>query len=118
MKISEKILYLRKAHNMSQDKLATSLNVSRQAISKWESGQNYPDLENIKLLSRLFDKSIDELVHDELSIDDSESKEKSNDLIYVVVGMAVGLALSFITGNYMLSAAGGLLGLAYAFVKK
>lgn len=118
MKISEKILYLRKAHGMSQDKLAESLNISRQAISKWESGQNYPDLENIKLLSKLFDKTIEELVYDDISIDNTISKPDVNNSVYIIVGMLVGMAFSFLTGNYMLSLAGGLIGLAYTLIKK
>lgn len=118
MKISEKIQHLRKTNNMSQDKLAESLNVSRQAISKWESGQNYPDIENIKLLSKLFEISIDQLVHDDLTIEKENKKPERNDMIYVVVGMVVGMALGIVSGNYMLGTVGGLLGLAYAFVKK
>lgn len=117
MKIAEKIQYLRKTSNMSQDKLAESLNVSRQAISKWESGQNYPDIENIKLLSKLFDISIDQLVHDDLGVEKQNKKPVSNDLIYVLVGMVIGMALGVVSGNYMLVTAGGFVGLAYAILK-
>ncbi len=117
MKISEKIQYLRKEQGMSQDKLAESLNISRQAISKWESGQNYPDIENLKILSKLFNITIDQLVHDELSVEVNK-KEEDNDYKYIVVGMFIGTALGIASGNYLLGLAGGLIGLAYVFIKK
>ena len=51
MNISEKLLNLRKANNLTQEQLAEQLNVSRQSISKWESGQCIPDADKLKLLS-------------------------------------------------------------------
>ena len=47
MKLSEKILSLRKQHGMSQEDLAGELNVSRQAISRWEVGSAQPDASNV-----------------------------------------------------------------------
>ena len=52
MNISEKLLTLRKQHNLSQEELAEKLNVSRQAISRWESNQSLPDTLNIIQLTR------------------------------------------------------------------
>ena len=60
MNISEKLLNLRKAHNLTQEQLAEQLNVSRQSISKWESGQCIPDADKLKLLSDIFRKSTKE----------------------------------------------------------
>lgn len=62
MNISEKLLNLRKAHNLTQEQLAEQLNVSRQSISKWESGQCIPDADKLKLLSDIFNVSIDFLL--------------------------------------------------------
>ena len=48
MKFSEKLLTLRKAKNLTQEQLAEKLDVSRQSISKWESGQAVPEMEKMK----------------------------------------------------------------------
>ncbi|MBQ9947941.1 MAG: helix-turn-helix domain-containing protein [Oscillospiraceae bacterium] len=65
MSISEKIQQLRKSNGLSQEQLAEKLNVSRQAISKWESGTSLPDAEKIVLISDLFEVSTDYLMKDE-----------------------------------------------------
>ena len=54
MTFGEKLQALRKARGWSQEGLATQINVSRQALSKWESGASVPDTENVVALSRLF----------------------------------------------------------------
>lgn len=65
MKLSEKILNLRKARNMSQEELAEQLGVSRQAVSRWEVGSALPDASNILQLSKLFGVSADYLLNDD-----------------------------------------------------
>ena len=62
MSLGEKIQQLRKAKGMSQEQLADALNVSRQAISKWETDQSSPELDKIVTLSRLFSVTTDELL--------------------------------------------------------
>ena len=57
MSLSEKILMLRKQKGWSQEELAEQLGVSRQSVSKWESGTSLPDLNRILDLSRLFSVS-------------------------------------------------------------
>ena len=68
MKLSEKIIELRKAHRMTQEELASICNVSRQSISKWEADIALPETENLLLLSEIFHVSIDVLLKDELTI--------------------------------------------------
>ena len=68
MKLSEKIQYLRKEHGLTQEQLAEQCNVSRQAITKWESDISIPETEKIIFLSKLFKVSIDELLKDELDV--------------------------------------------------
>lgn len=72
MDFSEKILSLRKSRGLTQEQLAEKLNVSRQSVSKWESGQAIPELETIVALCRVFDITTDYLLKpsemDELSI--------------------------------------------------
>ena len=61
--LSENLLTLRRAHNLTQEQVAEKLNVSRQAVAKWESGETTPDITNCTALARLYDISLDDLVH-------------------------------------------------------
>lgn len=62
--LNERIRNLRKQNNLTQEQLAEKLNVSRQAITKWESGAGQPDIGNLKALAQTFDISYDELLSD------------------------------------------------------
>ena len=75
MNISEKIQILRRDNNWSQDELAEKLEVSRQSVSKWESGKAVPDPEKILAMAKLFDVSTDFLMKDEqepIFVDDEQ----------------------------------------------
>ncbi|MDD2497123.1 MAG: helix-turn-helix transcriptional regulator [Desulfitobacteriaceae bacterium] len=65
MTLGEKIAKLRAEHHLSQGDLAEKLGVSRQSISKWETGSSIPDLDKLVTLSELFDVSLDTLVKDQ-----------------------------------------------------
>ena len=67
MKLAEKLFELRKEKGWSQEKLAEQINVSRQSISKWESGQVLPEIEKIIELSKIFQVTADYLLLDENS---------------------------------------------------
>lgn len=67
MTLADKILSLRRQHGWSQEELAARLAVSRQSVSKWESGQSLPDIDKILELSRLFGVSTDYLLKEEVS---------------------------------------------------
>jgi len=54
MDFNEKLQQLRKQNNMTQEQLAEQLYVSRTAISKWESGKGYPNIDSLKSISKLF----------------------------------------------------------------
>lgn len=62
MTFNEKLIFLRKQKNWSQEQLGEQINVSRQTISKWELGDTTPEMEKLILLSDIFDLSIDKLV--------------------------------------------------------
>ncbi len=66
MILADKIIYLRKNSNWSQEELAQQLNVSRQSVSKWESGLSIPDLDKIIKLSQLFGVTTDYLIKDDI----------------------------------------------------
>lgn len=65
MALGEKLQRLRKDKGLSQEQLATQLNVSRQAVSKWEVGESVPDTENIIQLSKIFQVTTDYILIDE-----------------------------------------------------
>lgn len=65
--LSDKIMELRKRNGMSQEALAEKLDVSRQSVSKWETGESVPDLDRIIKLSEIFGVSTDYLLKNEMS---------------------------------------------------
>lgn len=77
MILADKIIRLRKKNGWSQEELADKMNVSRQAVSKWESAQSIPDLEKILQLSVLFGVTTDYLLKDE--IEEEEFADDSYD---------------------------------------
>lgn len=81
MNLSEKIIELRRRNGWSQEQLAERLGVSRQSVSKWESGQSQPELERIVDLCKLFGVSADALIRDEFSLDAALSTVAEEDVI-------------------------------------
>ena len=61
--IGENLQYLRKRFHFSQEDVAERIGVSRQAVAKWESGETVPDLPNSIALAKLYDVTLDDLVH-------------------------------------------------------
>ena len=69
MKLPDKIIKHRKANGWSQEEFAEKLNVSRQAISRWENGTALPDAQNILQISKLFHVTTDYLLNDDFESD-------------------------------------------------
>ena len=116
MDFSEKLLTLRKANNLTQEQLAEKLEVSRQSVSKWESGQATPELEKIVALSAVFDVSTDYLLKsseiDDLSVKtnmlekqqqmlvrEQKQRQVSGCILYAVAVYLIYIAVYFI-GHY------------------
>ena len=102
MEFNEKIQELRKQKGLTQEELAEFLYVSRTAISKWESGRGFPNIESLKAISKFFSVSLDELLSGEeiLAIAENDHKQKERtirDLIFGLIdcGMALLLFLPF-----------------------
>lgn len=74
MEFSNRLYQLRKQKGMSQEELASRLNVSRQTVSKWEVGDSTPDMEKLVAISDLFEVSLDQLVMGKETV-----KEKSGE---------------------------------------
>ena len=81
MNVSEKIRTLRKSKGMSQEELAGQVNISRQAVSRWENGTALPDADNIVQLSKLFGVTTDYLLMDSYERDEDSPKIKENNKI-------------------------------------
>ncbi len=83
MKFHEKLIKLRKSKALSQEELAEMLDVSRQAISRWELESTLPDVPNLLKISEIFGVSTDYLVHDDYESDEDIpiAKEKEKEVI-------------------------------------
>ena len=90
MEFNEKLQQLRKNNNLTQEQLAEQLYVSRTAISKWESGRGYPNIESLKCISKLFSVTIDELLSSDKQITLAENENRSNlKKIYMIISAIV-----------------------------
>lgn len=67
MKFGDNLRNLRKSNNLSQEKLAEKIGISRQSISKWECGESYPEMDNILTLCNIFHCKLNDLVHQEIT---------------------------------------------------
>ncbi len=85
MKLNEKIIKLRKDNNLSQEDFGNKLNISRQAVSKWENEETKPEIDKIRDISKIFNVSCDYLLNDEIDnpdelkqVKDEQVTSKSN----------------------------------------
>lgn len=118
MNLSEKILQLRKMNGLSQDDLAEKVNVSRQSVSKWESGQATPELEKILILADVFNVTTDNLLRpselDGLTIktaaieqqqqvimEQQYKQQKRQFLIISLIVSILSIGIVFTVGNYI-----------------
>lgn len=83
MKLSNNLKNIRKENNLSQEQLAEKLGVSRQAVSKWESGQSYPEMDKVLLICKLFNYNIDELMNENVKEVNETKQSKVNINKYV-----------------------------------
>ena len=98
MEFNEKLQELRKQKGLTQEELAEKLYVSRTAISKWESGRGYPNIESLKAISRFFSVTVDELISsDEMLTVAEEDKRQTEthfrDLVFGLVDICASLLL-------------------------
>lgn len=98
MEFNEKLQELRKQKGLTQEELANTLYVSRTAVSKWESGRGYPNIDSLKAIAKFFSVSIDELLTggEALSIaeeDNKQKQQKSRSLIFSLLDLSCIMAL-------------------------
>ena len=89
MEFNEKLQELRKNKALTQEELAENLYVSRTAVSKWESGRGYPNIESLKEISKFFEVSIDDLLSGEklLYIAEKENKSTIRNMCDILFGI-------------------------------
>lgn len=97
MSFGEKLYQLRKKENVSQEKLAEMIDVSRQAISKWEQGTAIPDTANLIKLCNCFDVPIDELMDERCECSRTSETRHNYGLIMLIVGLVIVFASIIIT---------------------
>ena len=98
MEFNEKLQELRKQKGLTQEELAEKLYVSRTAISKWESGRGYPNIESLKAIAKFFSVTVDELLSsgEVLTIAEEDNKRKEKhfyDLIYGLLDLCMAMLL-------------------------
>ena len=98
MEFNEKLQELRKQKGLTQEELSASLYVSRTAISKWESGRGYPNIESLKAIAKFFSVTVDELLSTDevLTIAEEDSRRKEmhfRNLMYGLLDICIALLL-------------------------
>lgn len=76
MNLAENLKKIRKDNNLSQEQLAEQLGVSRQSVSKWESGQAYPEMDKVLQLAKMFNLNIDDLLNQDVREINTEKQSK------------------------------------------
>ena len=89
MEFNEKLQELRKQKGYTQEELAEKLFVSRTAVSKWELGRGYPNIDSLKEIAKVFSVTVDELLTTDevLTIAEEDTKQKQNHLRELVCGL-------------------------------
>ena len=101
MSFEKNLESLRKQKGWSQDDLADRLNLTRQAVSKWETGSSKPDIDNVKNISQLFSVKIDDLLNNEVVEDKAvslnfEKKEKRENIIKTIKFAIIALVIVYL----------------------
>ena len=128
MEFNEKLQLLRRTRGISQEKLAEEIGVSRQVISKWEEGDEIPDMYDLMALSDWFNVSLDELLRDRinprtlqlLSFLEEEVEENDNDLIpntILTIAMIM-MIMGFIFYHLLIGIACGAVGVGVYYLMR
>lgn len=95
------LIELRKSKQLSQEELASMLDISRQSVSKWESGESYPEMKILLAICEQFDLDLDELVYGEVSSHKKQSAKDIRDSVYDKSALYVGIALALFLLSFL-----------------
>lgn len=101
MALSEKLYTLRRKSGLSQEQLAEQLNVSRQAISKWEAGQSIPESDKLLSISNYFNVSLDYLMKEDETQDAISDKEQTNTSLQTGIVLFISSKLKRVSTSYV-----------------
>ena len=115
MRLGEKVLKLRKKFNISQEQLGEQVGVTRQTISNWELGETSPNPEQLKLLSKALNISIDELLENDIkSVEKDEvNKIESESNKFLKVSKTIGIIISMLFITIFYYTYTGIIGMNY-----
>ncbi len=111
MNFNENLKNLRKQKGLTQEELAEALFVSRTAVSKWESGRGFPNIDSLKQIASFFSVSLDDLLSGEeiLFIAENEGKQKAERTHHLVFGLSdISASLLLFLPLFGFSAGGGI----------
>lgn len=112
MNLGELIYSKRKENGLSQEQLAEILQVARQTISKWETGEIIPDVESLRKLAIALEFSIDEVLG--VEVDDEDNKSEW----LIIGGFIIGNALGLVFDSFMFGYTFAMIGLGIGFIMK
>lgn len=132
MNFGENLKKLRKEKQLSQESLAEKLNISRQAVSKWESNSSYPDMNNLIQLKDIFNVTLDEMIlidkkdceetlknnpnnKDDISKSSTYEKEEMYESL-IIGGFIIGIAVGFVTENFSFGLGGSFIGVGIGYI--
>lgn len=111
MELQNIILQKRKEKNMTQEQLAEELNVARQTVSKWETGETIPDVDSLRKLANLLEFSIDEALGINIDNNDDDKMEW-----LIIGGFVIGNSLGIIFDNLMLGYVFAMIGFGLSLI--
>ena len=100
MILADKIIRLRKKNGWSQEELADKMNISRQAVSKWERDLSFSDISSIPKLAEIFEVSVDELIQVKTETKENLGKNKVDVIVDTAlkgIGVAMGIAVTVLS---------------------
>ena len=100
MILADKIIRLRKKNGWSQEDLADKMNISRQAVSKWERDLSFSDISSIPKLAEIFEVSVDELIQVKTETKENIGKNKVDVIVDTAlkgIGVAMGIAVTVLS---------------------
>lgn len=103
MDLGNRILELRKKNGLSQEKLGEKIEVTRQTISNWELGETAPNPTQLKLLSEIFNVSIDELLNNDVTkkFEDNKKMTSTFKILLSIISVLIILILFYYLGTFL-----------------